>query len=137
MIKVAVAQMDPKLGKVAANLARIEEMVQEALTQGAQLVVFPECAVSGYGFANLEGARPFAETIPGPVTMALASICAGQRRAEGGPYVVVGMLELGDAGAIYNSAVLVGPEGVVGVYRKAHLPWLGVDRFTTPAVWGY
>jgi len=44
---------------------------------------------------------------------------------------VFGMIEL-DGDDIFNTAVLVGPHGIVGSYRKVHLPWLGVDRFTTP-----
>ena len=52
---------------------------------------------------------------------------------------MVGLLERGDDEGtdVYNSAALVGPEGVVGVYRKAHLPLLGVDRFTTPGDSGF
>ena len=38
---------------------------------------------------------------------------------------------------VYNSAVLIGPDGLVGTYRKAHLPLLGVDRFTTPGDTGF
>jgi predicted amidohydrolase len=50
----------------------------------------------------------------------------------------VGLLERGDTPSIvYNSAVLVGPEGLIGCYRKAHLPLLGVDRFTTPGDTGF
>jgi predicted amidohydrolase len=41
------------------------------------------------------------------------------------------MLEA-DGSRVFNAAVLVGPEGVVGSYRKVHIPYLGVDRYTTP-----
>jgi predicted amidohydrolase len=125
-VKVAVAQMDPKLRQNEANLARILALFHEATGQGARLVVFPECAISGYGFATLDAGYAAAETIPGPATAALAAACC-----ETGAYAVVGLLERRGEKNVYNSAVLVGPEGVVGVYRKAHLPWLGVDRFTT------
>jgi predicted amidohydrolase len=126
-VKVAVAQMDPKLGQNAANLARILALFREAAGQGARLVVFPECAISGYGFATLTAGYAAAETIPGPATDALTAICR-----ETGAYTVVGLLERDGSENLYNSAALIGPEGVVGVYRKAHLPLLGVDRFTTP-----
>ena len=103
------------------------------MEHGARLVVFPECAVSGYGFATLKAAYAAAEMIPGPTTDALVTVCH-----ETGAYAVVGLLERGDNKAIvYNSAALIGPEGVVGVYRKAHLPLLGVDRFTTPGNSGF
>ena len=133
-VKVAVAQMDPKLGQNAANLTHILALFHEAVEQGARLVVFPECAVSGYGFATLEAGYAAAETIPGPTTDALTAACR-----ETAAYAVVGLLERGGDGAsvVYNSAALIGPEGVVGVYRKAHLPLLGVDRFTTPGDSGF
>ncbi len=128
---VAVAQMDPQLGQTAANLRTLQQMAHEAFKHGAKLVVFPECALSGYGFESLEAARAVAEPIPGPSLLALQSLCA-----EHQSYLVVGMLErAGDA--VYNSAVLLGPEGLMGTYRKIHLPWLGVDRFVTPGNLGF
>ena len=131
-VKVAVAQMDPKLGQNATNLARIQALFREAAGEGAKLVVFPECAVSGYGFATPDAGYAAAETVPGPATDALAEACR-----EADAYAVVGLLERSGDEAVYNSAVLVGPEGVTGVYRKAHLPLLGVDRFTTPGDSGF
>jgi len=131
-VKVAVAQMDPKLGQNAANLARILALFREAVGEGARLVVFPECAVSGYGFATLEAGYAAAETIPGPATDALTTACR-----EANAYAVVGLLERSGDEAVYNSAALVGPEGVAGVYRKAHLPLLGIDRFAAPGDSGF
>lgn len=137
-VKVAVAQMDPKLGATARNLARIEALFEQALAEGSQLTVFPECATTGYGFADLAPAYEVAETVPGPTTTALTRICRAHRSEAGGPYVVVGLLErTDDPAVVYNSAVLVGPEGLVGCYRKAHLPLLGIDRFTTPGDTGF
>ncbi|MGC9521596.1 MAG: carbon-nitrogen hydrolase family protein [Anaerolineae bacterium] len=137
-ITVAVAQMDPKLGHYEQNLARIRALFEEAVANGAQLTVFPECAMTGYGFADLASAQTVAETVPGPTTETLTQLCRSHEMPEGGPYVVVGLLErLKDPDIVYNSAVLVGPEGLVGHYRKAHLPLLGVDRFTTPGDTGF
>lgn len=131
-IKVAVAQMDPQLAQNAQNLARALALFGEATAQGAKLVVFPECAISGYGFADLASGYAAAEPIPGPTTSAFAAACAAADA-----YAVVGLLERADAGRIYNVAALIGPEGLVGVYRKAHLPLLGVDRFVTPGDTGF
>ncbi len=138
-ITVAVAQIDPHLGANERNLAHIQQLFEEALAHGAHLTVFPECAISGYGFANLAAGYAVSETVPGPSTEGLARLCREHRMEDGGgPYVVVGLLErTGDPAIIYNSAVLIGPEGVVGTYRKAHLPLLGVDRFTTPGDTGF
>ena len=107
-------------------------LFQEATAHGAKLVVFPECATSGYGFGDLASAYAAADVIPGPTTDALVRACA-----EADAYIVVGLLEQFGDENVYNSAVLVGPEGLVGVYRKAHLPFLGVDRFTTPGDTGF
>jgi predicted amidohydrolase len=133
--------MDPKLGEISTNLDRIRTLFAEARAKHAQLIVFPECATTGYGFDALDAAYAVAEEIPGPTTSALTEMC---REAQSGapdavgPYVVVGLLER-DAPAhrVYNTAVLVGPEGLVGRYRKAHLPLLGVDRFATPGDTGF
>ena len=140
-IQVAIAQMDPQLGQIATNLDRIDALFHDAMNEGAQLVVFPECATTGYGFDALDAAYAVAETIPGPTTERLAVMCREARSANpgvGGPYVVVGLLERDvTARAVYNTAVLVGPDGLVGRYRKAHLPLLGVDRFATPGDTGF
>lgn len=126
LIKVAGVQMDPKIMKNGLNLERIMDFLQEAAGNGARIVVFPECALTGYCFDNLDEALPFAETLPGPSTEALAALCA-----KLDVYTVVGMLELSGDG-LFNAAAVLGPEGLVGSYRKIHLPCLGIDRFAIP-----
>lgn len=137
-ITAAVAQMDPKLGDKTGNLARIHAMFREMVSKGTQLMVFPECATTGYGFPNLESAYEVAETIPGPTTDSISTMCRDHSMPEGGPYAVFGLLERGhNTQTVYNSAVLIGPDGLIGTYRKAHLPFLGVDRFTAPGDTGF
>jgi predicted amidohydrolase len=97
-----------------------------AARAGAKLVVFPEAAITGYVFRSLEEAMPVAETIPGPSTDALAEAC---RKLK--VHVAVGLLEK-DGDRVYNASALIGPEGLIGKYRKLHLPFLGVDRFVRP-----
>ncbi len=124
-ITVAGIQLDTKLAKISENRERILDFTSQAADRGAQLVVFPECALSGYVFDTLDEARKSSETVPGPFTAALEQLC---RKTQ--VYVVAGLLEAaGDC--VYNSAVLCGPAGLLGVYRKTHLPFLGVDRLTT------
>ncbi len=136
-VSVAVAQMDPKLGAYEHNFSRIVELFEAAIDQNTALTVFPECTTTGYGFADLSAAYAVAEPVPGPTTMALTALCR-RHRMDAGPYVVVGLLErVKNPDIVYNSAVLVGPEGLIGHYRKAHLPLLGVDRFTTPGDTGF
>jgi predicted amidohydrolase len=100
--------------------------VESAAREEAQLVIFPECALTGYCFESLEEAWPYAEAVPGPATDSLALVCRRRRL-----FAVMGMLER-DGDKLFNACVLVGPDGLVGSYRKVHLPFLGVDRFTTP-----
>ena len=123
---VAVAQIEPQLGEKERNLAMCVARMEEAAAAGAQLLVLPECAIPGYMFDSGEEAMPYAEEIPGPTTEALE-----RESARLGLYVVCGLLEL-DGDALRNAAVLVGPDGLIGTYRKTHLPFLGVDRFVTP-----
>jgi predicted amidohydrolase len=125
-MRVAVAQLEPKLAEKARNLDACLARLEEAAAQGAQLTVFPECAIPGYMFDSAEEALPFAEEIPGPSTEAFEREC---RRL--GVHAITGLIER-EGDTLYNSAILVGPEGLIGSYRKTHLPFLGVDRFVTP-----
>jgi predicted amidohydrolase len=123
-MRIAGVQMDIQIGDVAGNLARMADRQREATGQGAELVVFPECAVPGYCFRDLAEARPFSQTIPGPSTDAVQAVCR-----ETNSRAVFGLLET-DGDRLFNAAVLVGPEGVLGAYRKTHLPFLGIDMHT-------
>ncbi len=123
-MKIAAVQMDVTLGQPAENLAKMVSRLEQTTADGAVLTVFPECALTGYCFDSRDQALPFAEAIPGPATGTMAQACA----ATGG-YAVFGMLE-SDGDRLFNAAVLVGSDGVIGSYRKIHLPYLGIDRFT-------
>ena len=123
-MKIAAVQMDVKIFEKDHNLLRVLEGLESAARAGAKMVVFPECALTGYCFASHEEAGPLAETVPGPST---EKIAAAAKRV--GCTVVVGMLERSGE-RIYNAAAVVSPEGVAGTYRKVHLPYLGIDRFS-------
>lgn len=124
--KIVGIQTDCQLGNVAANLELVRARLREAAKIGAKLAVFPECVLTGYAFESKEEALPFAEPVPGPSTNAIAETCR-----ELGIWTVVGMLER-DGDHFFNVAALIGPRGIMANYRKIHLPFLGVDRFTTP-----
>jgi predicted amidohydrolase len=121
--RVAAVQMDCKLGDVPTNRTMILDRLREAADKGAKIAVFPECALTGYGFASRAEGMKFAEPVGGPNVGQIAAECT--RR---GIYAVFGMLER-DGDRLFNACVLVGPAGLVGSYRKVHLPFLGVDRF--------
>ncbi len=126
--KIAGVQMDISLGQPATNLANVLAHLATASAAGAKLVVFPECVLPGYCFESKAEAMPFAETLPGPSTEKIADACARH-----GVWCAVGMLECRtEDDALFNSCALIGPAGQLFTYRKIHLPFLGVDRFTRP-----
>ena len=86
-MKIAGVQMDVSLGDVAANLERMASIIRETTQAGAELVIFPECAATGYCFSSAEEAREFAEPVPGPITTAVSNACR-----DHGCFVVFGML---------------------------------------------
>jgi len=122
-VKIAAVQMAPRLMETGKNLDYIVGAVGEAAASRADLIVFPECSLTGYIFHSRAEAMPFAETLPGPSTEKLAPLCR-----ERGVYVIFGLLEK-EGDRIFNAAALVGPQGFMARYRKTHLPFLGVDRF--------
>lgn len=123
---VAGVQFDCQIKNPAHNLAVMERHARVLHGYGARLVAFPECALAGYCYGSKDEAMPFAETLPGPSSETLTRLCK-----ETNQYLIYGLLER-DGERLFNAAALVGPHGLVGVYRKAHLPFLGVDRFVTP-----
>jgi predicted amidohydrolase len=123
MVKFAAIQMQPVLLEPEKNLEKIIQYIFEASHLGAEVLVFPECALSGYGL-SLNEAQTFSEPIPGPTTKRIIEACRDTQCI-----VAIGMLEKDDEGNIYNAAALLGADGLLGTYRKTHLPYLGVDRF--------
>ncbi len=124
--KIAGVQKDCRLADKRHNLEKIRDGLRQAHRNGARLVIFPECALSGYCYESKEEAWPHAETLPGPAVEAVAVDCR-----ELGIWCIFGLLER--AGShLFNAAALVGPPGLFASYRKIHLPFLGVDRFVTP-----
>ena len=126
--KIACVQIDIDQGNVETNRKTIVSRIRKAADAGVQFVIFPECSLTGYCFDSLEEAAPFAEPIDGPSAQAFVEVCR-----ETGVHAVIGFIEK-EGASFYNAAMLAGPgaAGVIGNYRKVHLPFLGVDRFLTP-----
>jgi predicted amidohydrolase len=115
-VRVAAIQFNPVLTVKEENLERLLALTEEAAREGARLVVLPEMATTGYCWYDREEVAPMVEPIPGPTTERFARVARAYDC-----FVVVGMVEVEPATDIYyNSAALIGPEGVVGVYRKTH-----------------
>jgi predicted amidohydrolase len=125
-IKIAGVQMDVQIADAPRNLLTMRDRLSLTTKEGALITVFPECSTTGYCFESLNEAIEFAQPVNGENYLAIERMCV-----EFNTCVIYGFLEV-DGDRIYNSAAMVGPSGLVGYYRKLHLPFLGVDRFTTP-----
>jgi len=125
-LKIACIQMEPRIGDIEGNRASGLALIEAAAQQGAALMVLPELCNSGYVFADREEAAGLAEQIPdGPTCQQWLAIAA--RR---GVYIVAGIAER-DGACLYNAAVVIGPQGYIGKYRKLHL-WNHEKLFFTP-----
>lgn len=126
MTSVCGVQLSPRPGDAGANTDRVAAEIEAAAADGAELIVFPEAALTGYVFRSLDEAREAAIEATGPEIARLADACSAH-----GVYAVCGAIERDGADA-FNSAFVVGPDGPVGRYRKIHTLCLGADRFTMP-----
>jgi 5-aminopentanamidase len=113
--RVACAQVPLSLPDTAGNRTTCEAAIEQAAHDGAQIVVLPELASSGYVFADRDELSSLAENRDGPAVAAWANL------AEAFGLVIVAGFPEAAGDAIYNSAAVVDPTGVRGVYRKAHL----------------
>jgi predicted amidohydrolase len=130
---VAVVQFNPQVGveNRDANTRAVDERLDRAARAGANLIVLPELATTGYTFASREEAYAHAEPVPaGPTVEGWARFAA-----ERGVYLVGCLPEL-DGVKLFDTAVLVGPEGYIGKYRKTHL-WNEEKLWFTPGDLGF
>ena len=112
-MRVGYLQFNPTFGETKRNLDFVAEHVRRA---ECDLLVLPELFNTGYQFISEQEAASLAEDIPaGPTTERLLDLAATYRM-----HIVAGLAERAE-GRIYNSAILVGPSSVLGVYRKIHL----------------
>lgn len=114
MLKIGFIQFAPVLGNVDATLKKLNRLIDRA--EGADVIVLPELCNSGYNFRDFDEAWTCSEEIEQSTFIAyLTSKCR-----ELGFFIISGFNErAGDH--LYNSAILVGPEGYMGRYRKCHL----------------
>lgn len=110
-MRIAVVQNNPVFGEVQRNVENVLGLMEQT---SATLYVLPELFASGYLFSNENEVRALAEKTDGYTYQRIADFAYDKQC-----YVVYGFPEKNDT--IYNSAALVGPEGLIGVYRKVHL----------------
>jgi predicted amidohydrolase len=127
-MRVGVYQNHPIFGETQANVAKT---VQDLSSINAQLVVLPELFNTGYQFVSMQEVDSLAEDIPSDDTCQAMMSLARDREM----HLVFGMAEK-SKNRIYNSAVLVGPDGFIGKYRKAHL-FLEEKDFFSPGDTGF
>ncbi|HIO85375.1 MAG TPA: hydratase [Candidatus Nitrosopelagicus sp.] len=123
--------MEPYVGKKSDNLKKSIEMITEAASNGANLIVLPELCNSGYVFETREEAFALSENIPsGESCKSWSNVCE-----KLGVHIVAGINERsGDL--LYNSSVVLGPNGYVGTFRKVHL-WNEENLFFEPGDLGF
>jgi len=127
MTVVAACQLGLAVGESGANLAAAAAAIAAAAGHGAELVVLPELCDSGYVFTDAVEARALASPADGSPALREWQALA----ARYGLTIVGGFCELGEEGLVYNSAAVVGPDGPLAVYRKAHL-WDAEKLVFTP-----
>jgi predicted amidohydrolase len=117
MLKLALAQIDCELCDKQKNLDKLERATKEAQKNGADLLVLPELSLTGYLIKDR--VYELAEPIPGPAISRVARIAK-----ESGLHIVFGMPEAHnqDRGILFNTAVLVKPDGGIEKYQKVYLP---------------
>ena len=116
-VNVALAQINCRAGDKEYNIDLMEKNIRQAKERGANLVIFPELSLTGYVIRDL--LYELAEPIPGPSIRYLEEIAEKENI-----HVIFGTLERSEKAraVLYNTAVLVGPKGFIGKYRKMHLP---------------
>lgn len=130
-ITVACLQFEPVVGDKGGNIAKTLRLIDDAAGNGARLLVLPELCNSGYMFASRAQAFELAEEVPAGPT---AEAWIGKAR-EHGLHIVAGITER-EGQSLYNSAVVIGPSGHIGTYRKTHL-WNAENLFFEPGNLGF
>jgi len=121
-LRVGFYQFRPLFGKVNQNLKKV---IQQLNRTSADLLVLPELAFTGYHFRDRAELEPMAEEVISSKTIAaLTEVCAKKDM-----YIVSGFAEK-DGEEIYNSAILVGPQGLIHAYRKIQLFYREKEMFT-------
>ena len=124
-VKVAAVDFIPAWGDLDGNIRRLVQAAERVAAEGVQYAVFPETAISGYDFTDPAQLAPFVDTIPGRATDALLPVLK-----RTGMHMSVGIAEKdANTGIFYNTAVLLGPEGIIGKYRKNGLNGQDVQLF--------
>lgn len=125
-VRVACCKVSPEVADSSRSAALTVVAIASAVNAGAQIIVLPELATSGYRFQSMEEARSAAVTVDGGLLRGWAN-----EAARGDAVVVGGFCEVTDDGRLFNSSALVDGSGVLAVYRKLHL-WHDERKWFSP-----
>ena len=130
--KAAAVQFEPVMFEKERNVAGLLALVEQAAEAGAKLIATPEMGTTGYCWHDRAEVAPFVEPVPGPTTDRFAELA---RRHD--CFIVIGMPEVDlNTNLYYNAAVLIGPDGVVGVHRKTH-PYISEPKWAASGDLGH
>jgi predicted amidohydrolase len=122
-LRIAAVVCRCPVGQVQYNLQRMTGWVDAARNRQASMICFPELNVTGYSI------RPeildLAEPVPGPVSRAIEKIAR-----DANTIIIAGLVEKAGDGRIFASHLVVGPDGLMGVYRKVHIAPPEQDLFS-------
>jgi predicted amidohydrolase len=122
--RIALAQLAPRLGEVDANVELAGEWLRRGVAEGAQLVAFPELALTGYLLSDL---------VPDVAMRADDARLAELSSQVPGVLLAIGFVEETDDHRFCNSAALLRDGQLIGLHRKVYLPTYGLfdeGRFT-------
>ncbi|MFS2224346.1 nitrilase-related carbon-nitrogen hydrolase [Pantoea sp. B65] len=123
-LQVAAIQFEPTQFRKEENISQLLTLAAQAAQGGARLIVMPEMGTTGYCWRDREEVAPWVETVAGETCRRFSALAR-----EHDCYLVLGMPEEDAAtGLYYNSAVLIGPAGVIGVHRKTH-PYISEPKW--------
>ncbi len=131
-LSVAAIQFEPQQFRKEENIQRLCSLVEEAARNGAQLIVMPEMGTTGYCWMDREEIADYVETVPGETTAHFAQLAARYNC-----YLVLGMPETDSITHLYyNTAVLIGPDGIIGKHRKTH-PYISEPKWAANGDMGH
>jgi predicted amidohydrolase len=114
--RVAAIQYEPIHGEKEKNVADLLHLVEEAAQHNARLIVLPEMGTTGYCWESRTEIAPYVEPIPGLTTDRFQQLAA-----QYDCYIAISLAEVDPATDVYyNSMALIGPQGLIGRYRKIH-----------------
>jgi predicted amidohydrolase len=128
-LTLALAQMNTKLGDVQANLEKILAMVEEAREDGADLILFPELALTGYVLQDLASSVALR---PSPEEPHFQSLLDASQEID----IVVGFVEADDRHRFFIAAGYLSQGEILHVHRKVYLPTYGLFDEGRFFAWG-